>query len=65
MRLTDQMTDGERNVFDWALVSAAGAAVLEFVPPVTAVFVLLLAIVRLYETRTVQRILRGKKRDDE
>lgn len=59
-----QHVDAIKNGADSIAIAGVAAAIMNWVPPITAVFSLIYILVRLYETETMQKLL-GKKKNEQ
>lgn len=53
-----QLSDTTKNAVDWGVFVTAMATFFQYLPDITALFSLLWLILRIYETDTVQKIIK-------
>ena len=58
----EQLTDATKHMIDGASVLTVLGTLAQVLPPLAALFTIVWTIIRIYETKTVQRLL-GKKKD--
>ena len=58
----EQLTDATKHIIDGASVLTVLGTLAQVLPPLAALFTIVWTIIRIYETKTVQRLL-GKKKD--
>ena len=57
-------TEGTKTVIDAVSVVTVVGTIGEVLPPLAALFTLVWTVIRIYETKTVQRLLGRKPPDD-
>ena len=57
-------TEGTKQVVDAVSVLTVVGTIGELLPPLAALFTLVWTVIRIYETKTVQRLLGRKPPDD-
>jgi hypothetical protein len=55
------MTDGHKHVIDAVSAITVVGTIAGFLPAIAAIFTIIWTAIRIYETRTVQRLLHGDK----
>lgn len=58
----DKVSSAEKNVVDVGSISLLAGVLADMLPAVAAVLTIVWTFIRIYETKTVQRILRCKRR---
>ena len=58
----EHLTDATKHMIDGASVLTVLGTLAQVLPPLAALFTIVWTIIRIYETKTVQRLL-GKKKD--
>ena len=58
-----EMSDGMKHTIDVASIATVVGALVNFLPSIAALLTVLWTGIRIYETDTVQRLLRRKKGD--
>lgn len=58
----ETLSDATKHVIDGASIATAVGTLMQVLPAVAALFTIVWTMIRIYETRTVQRLL-GKKKD--
>ena len=58
----ETLSDATKHVIDGASIATAVGTLMQVLPAVAALFTIVWTIIRIYETKTVQRLL-GKKKD--
>ena len=62
--MKDMATEGTKQVVDAVSVLTVVGTIGELLPPLAALFTLVWTVIRIYETKTVQRLLGRKPPDD-
>lgn len=58
----EHLTDATKHIIDGASVVTVLGTLAQVLPPLAALFTIVWTCIRIYETRTVQKLL-GKKKD--
>ena len=58
----ENLTDATKHVIDGASIATAIGTVMQVLPAVAALFTIIWTVIRIYETKTIQKLL-GKKKD--
>ena len=58
----EHLTDATKHVIDGASVVTVLGTLAQVLPPLAALFTIVWTLIRIFETKTVQRLL-GKKKD--
>jgi len=58
----EHLTDATKHIIDGASVVTVLGTLAQVLPPLAALFTIVWTCIRIFETRTVQRLL-GKKKD--
>lgn len=58
----EPLTDATKHIIDGASVVTVLGTLAQVLPPLAALFTIVWTCIRIYETKTVQRLL-GKKKD--
>lgn len=56
------MSESVKHTIDAASVFAVGGALMGWLPAIAALFTIIWTGIRIYETRTVQRWIRGRRK---
>ena len=62
--MKDMATEGAKQVVDAVSIFTVVGTLGELLPPLAALFTIIWTGIRIYETKTVQRILKRKPPDD-
>lgn len=58
------MDEATKNIVDFASIATMLGTIGAILPPLAALFTIIWTAIRIYETRTVQRILYGSQYED-
>ena len=58
----EQLTDATKHVIDGASIATAVGTMMQVLPAIAALFTIVWTVIRIYETKTVQKLL-GKNKD--
>jgi glycerol-3-phosphate acyltransferase PlsY len=58
----EQLTDATKHVIDGASIATAVGTMMQVLPAIAALFTIVWTCIRIYETKTVQKLL-GKHKD--
>jgi glycerol-3-phosphate acyltransferase PlsY len=58
----EHLTDATKHVIDGASIATAVGTMMQVLPAIAAVFTIVWTVIRIYETKTVQKLL-GKNKD--
>jgi len=58
------MDEATKNIIDFASIATMLGTIGAILPPLAALFTIIWTAIRIYETRTVQRILYGSQYED-
>ena len=62
--MKDMATEGAKQVVDAVSIFTVVGTLGELLPPMAALFTIIWTGIRIYETKTIQRILKGKPPND-
>lgn len=57
----EHLTDATKHIIDGASIATAVGTIMQVLPAIAALFTIIWTIIRIYETRTVQRLLGNQK----
>ena len=57
----EHLTNATKHVLDGASIATAVGTIMQVLPAIAALFTIIWTIIRIYETKTVQRLLSNKK----
>lgn len=63
-RLLDMVDEPTKNLIDFASLATMLGAMGAMLPPLAALFTIIWTGIRIYESHTVQKLLRGKQPED-
>jgi hypothetical protein len=63
-RQFSDMDEATKNIIDFASIATMLGTIGAILPPLAALFTIIWTAIRIYETRTVQRILYGSQYED-
>ena len=58
----EHLTDATKHVIDGASIATAVGTIMQVLPAIAALFTIIWTTIRIYETKTIQRLL-GKHKD--
>jgi len=58
----EHLTDATKHVLDGASIATAVGTMMQLLPAIAALFTIIWTTIRIYETKTVQKLL-GKNKD--
>ena len=58
----EQLTDATKHIIDTASIATAVGTMMQVLPAIAALFTIVWTCIRIYETKTVQKLL-GKHKD--
>jgi hypothetical protein len=58
----EHLTDATKHVIDGASIATAVGTMMQVLPAIAALFTIIWTTIRIYETKTIQRLL-GKNKD--
>lgn len=58
----EHLTDATKHVIDGASIATAVGTMMQVLPAIAALFTIVWTVIRIYETKTVQKLL-GKNKD--
>jgi glycerol-3-phosphate acyltransferase PlsY len=58
----EHLTDATKHVIDGASIATAVGTMMQLLPAIAALFTIVWTVIRIYETKTVQKLL-GKNKD--
>jgi glycerol-3-phosphate acyltransferase PlsY len=58
----EHLTDATKQVIDTASIATAVGTIMQVLPAIAALFTIVWTVIRIYETKTVQKLL-GKHKD--
>lgn len=61
MRLLDYLPDGVRHPFDALSLTVLLASIVNLLPSIASLLTIVWSAIRIYETATVQRLIRRRK----
>ena len=53
----EQLTDATKHVIDGASIATAVGTMMQLLPAIAALFTIVWTVIRIYETKTVQKLL--------
>jgi len=53
----EQLTDATKHVIDGASIATAVGTMMQVLPAIAALFTIVWTVIRIYETKTVQKLL--------
>ena len=58
----EHLTDATKHIIDGASIATAVGTMMQVLPAIAALFTIVWTVIRIYETKTVQKLL-GKNKD--
>ena len=58
----EHLTDATKHVIDTASIATAVGTIMQILPAIAALFTIVWTVIRIYETKTMQKLL-GKLKD--
>ena len=58
----EHLTDATKHIIDGASIATAVGTMMQLLPAIAALFTIVWTVIRIYETKTVQKLL-GKNKD--
>lgn len=55
--LNEQLTDATKHIIDGASIATAVGTMMQVLPAIAALFTIIWTTIRIYETKTVQKLL--------